>query len=185
VKRARQIAIGRLEFLKKYNGTPVEVDQRKDSDLFYLKVAYETYLREILKVEKDEDRKVESVEDEGLAAYVTEFHPRFYQLVHMYGSPLDMVNIKKEATNIAATVAAMELISHMPATLDKVFKKKLLLTMTVTALKAMCSKLYKEDVLNINLEYRGLEDTQDYPLDEEERQLSFYSMADGGKIMVK
>ena len=163
------MAIGRLEFLKKYNGTAVEAEERKDCDLFYMKVAYETYLKEILKVEKDADRKVESLEDEGLVAYVTEFHPRFYQLVHMYGSPLDMVNIKKEATNIAATAAKMELISYLPKTEGKVLEKKLLLTMTVTALKAMCSKMFKEDVLNISLEYRGLEDVQDYPLDEEYR----------------
>jgi len=149
VKRARQVAIARLEFLKKYNGTAIEAEERKDCDLFYLKVAYETYLKVILKVEKDADRKVESLEDEGLVAYVTEFHPRFYQLVHMYGSPLHMVNVKKEATNIAATAAAMELISHLPATEGKVFNKKLLLTMTVTALKAMCSKLFKEDLLKL------------------------------------
>ena len=64
-------------------------------------------------------------------------------------------------------------ISHLSATDGKVLSKKLLLSMTVTALKAMCSKLFKEDVLNIILDYRGPEDTQDYPLDEEYRQLSF------------
>lgn len=77
----------------------------------------------------------------------------------MYGSPLHLVNVKKEATSIAATAAKMELISHIPASDGKVFSKKLLLTMTVTALKAMCSKLFKEDVLNLRLEYRGPEDT--------------------------
>ena len=41
--------------------------------------------------------------------------------------------------------------------------------MTVTALKAMCSKLFKVDVLSLKLLYRGLEDTQDYELDEEFR----------------
>lgn len=52
-------------------------------------------------------------------------------------------------------------------------------------MKAMCSKLFKVDLLKVELFYRGPEDTQDYPLDEEFRQLSFYSMADGGKIMVR
>ena len=57
--------------------------------------------------------------------------------------------------------------------------------MTVAALKNMCAKLFKIDMLSIALEYRGLDDTLDYPLDEEQRQLSFYSMADGGKLYVK
>ena len=78
MKRARQIAIGRLEFLKKYNGTKIEAEERKDFDLFYLKVAYETYLREILRVQDDKERTVESLDDEGLVAYVAEHHPRFF-----------------------------------------------------------------------------------------------------------
>ena len=78
MKRARQIAIGRLEFLKKYNGTKIEAEERKDFDLFYLKVAYETYLREILQVQDDKDRTVESLDDPGLVAYVAEHHPRFF-----------------------------------------------------------------------------------------------------------
>ena len=69
--------------------------------------------------------------------------------------------------------------------MGKLVNKKLLLSMTVNALKAMCSKLFKGDMLSLRLEYRGVEDTQEYPLDEEFRQLSFYSMADGGKITVK
>jgi hypothetical protein len=53
----------------------------------------------------------------------------------------------------------MELISHLPETDGKILTKKLLLSMTVTALKGLCSKLFKEDVLNIVLDYRGPEDT--------------------------
>lgn len=79
----------------------------------------------------------------------------------------------------------MEMISEVEKTLGKVLNKKLLLTMTVTQLKSLCSKLFKGDLLKLKLYYRGLEDTQDYPLDEDFRQLSFYSMADGGKIMIK
>jgi len=57
--------------------------------------------------------------------------------------------------------------------------------MSVTDLKAMCSKLFKIDVLDQSLSYWGPEDTQEYPLDDDFRQLTFYSMADEGKIMVR
>lgn len=77
-----------MEFLKKYNGTAIEPDERKDCDLYYMKLAYATYLREVLKVKTEKDKTVEDLEDPGLAAYVMELHPRFYQLAHIYGSPL-------------------------------------------------------------------------------------------------
>lgn len=57
--------------------------------------------------------------------------------------------------------------------------------MTVNELKAMCSKLFKGDMVDLALKYWGPEDTQWYPLDEEFRQLSFYSMADGGRVVVE
>lgn len=44
---------------------------------------------------------MESIEDPDLAKYMDEFHPRFYALVHKYGSPIDMVNLKKEGKNIS------------------------------------------------------------------------------------
>ena len=67
-----------MEFLKRYNGTAIEADERRDCDLYYLKLAYATYLREILKVKDYKDKTVDDLEDPGLAAYVNEFHPRFY-----------------------------------------------------------------------------------------------------------
>jgi hypothetical protein len=57
--------------------------------------------------------------------------------------------------------------------------------MTVTALKAMCSKLFKVDILNQSLSYKGPEDKHDYLLDEDFRTLSFYSMSDGGSIILR
>jgi len=36
-----------------------------------------------------------------MAIYMEQHHPRFYELVHQYGSPLDMVNFKKEGKNIS------------------------------------------------------------------------------------
>ena len=57
--------------------------------------------------------------------------------------------------------------------------------MSVSSLKAMCSKLFKVEVIKQKLTYRGLEDTMEYPLDEDFRTLSFFSMADGGKIYIR
>lgn len=59
-----------------------------------------------------------------------------------------MVNLKNESTTISATSAKLELISKVPDN-DKTFTKKLLLSMTVAALKNMCAKLFKVDMLSI------------------------------------
>ena len=90
-----------MQYLKKYNGTRIEPHERRDFEIFYLKIAYETYLREAMLDIEEKDRKVEHIEDPDMARYMQEYHPRFYELVHLYGSPLDMVNLKKEGKNIA------------------------------------------------------------------------------------
>ena len=69
--------------------------------------------------------------------------------------------------------------------MGKTLSKKLLLTMTVNQLKAMCAKLFKIEVTQQTLMYveEGMEG--EYDFDEEYRQLSFYSIKDGGKIYVR
>ena len=57
--------------------------------------------------------------------------------------------------------------------------------MTVNQLKAMCAKLFKIEVTEQTLMYveEGVEGEFDF--EEEYRQLSFYSIKDGGKIYVR
>lgn len=112
-----------------------------------MKVAYETYLKEVLVVSNEKDRKVESIEDPDMATYMLANHPRFYDFVHTFGNPIDMVNLKSEGKNISQLSAKIELINMMPDSNGKTYNKKLLLGMSITDLKAMCSKLFKVDVL--------------------------------------
>jgi len=57
--------------------------------------------------------------------------------------------------------------------------------MNIATLKAMCSKLFKVEVIHQKLVY--IEDgfDEEYLLDEDYRQLQFYSCVDGGKIIVR
>jgi len=71
----------------------------------------------------------------------------------MYGNPIDMVSAVKEGTNISATSAKVSLVSEAPATQGKTLTKKLLLSMTVAQLKAMCSKLFKCEIIRQSLVY--------------------------------
>ena len=69
--------------------------------------------------------------------------------------------------------------------MGKTLTKKLLLSMTVNQLKAMCGKLFKVEVVEMTLMYveEGVEG--EYDFDEDYRQLSFYSIKDAGKIFVR
>jgi len=143
---ARNTVIARMQFLKNVNGSEVELGERRDAELHYLKRSYEEYLQA-----RGITTKVE-LTDEGLMKHMNEVHPRFYELVEIYGSPLEIgVTLKKEGTNIASTSAKIRMIA---ASNGKVLEKKLLLSMTVKELKAMCAKLFKIEVIKSRLIYR-------------------------------
>jgi hypothetical protein len=55
--------------------------------------------------------------------------------------------------------------------------------MTVGDLKAMCAKLFKTEVIRQTIIYKE-EDCEPYELDGDLRQLSFYSIRDGGQFIV-
>lgn len=172
---ARNTVIARLQFLKNINGSEIDTGERKDAELHYLKQSYVEYIQ----TNKLEQRV--ELTDEGLMRHMNESHPRWYQLVETYGSPLDIVSLKKEGTNIASTSAKIKLIGTNAG--GKVLEKKLLLSMTVKDLKGMCAKLFKIEVIKSKLTYHFSE-CEPYELDEEYRTLSFYSITDGGEVHV-
>ena len=168
----RSIVISRVQFLKSVNGSEIEPGERRDAELHYLKRTYEDYVQG-----KKLEQRVE-LTDETLMTYMNEVNPRWYELVETYGSPLDMISLKKEGTNIASTSAKLFLAGP-----GKILAKKLLLSMTVKDLKSMCGKLFKIEALKVHLMYQ-YQDCAEYHLDDELRQLSFYSMSDEGIVNV-
>lgn len=56
--------------------------------------------------------------------------------------------------------------------------------MTVNALKSMCAKLFKVEVIRQKLVYKEEGSNDVYELDEDYRQLSFYSLRDNGNIHI-
>lgn len=171
---ARNTLIAKLQFLRTLNGSEVEPGERRDAELHYLKRSYEEYVQS-----RGLQSRVE-LADEALIKHMNESHPRWYELVEIYGSPLDIVSLKKEGTNIASTSARLKLAGPGGKTLEK----KLLLSMTLKDLKAMCGKLFKIEILRVRLSY-SIEGSEFYHLDDELRQLSYYSMADGGEVKVE
>ena len=67
----------------------------------------------------------------------------------------------------------------------KTLSRKLLDTMTVSALKAMLAKFFKVEVLNQSITYQALDDVEPLPIDNDLKQLSFFGFSEGGKLYVK
>jgi hypothetical protein len=74
--------------LKNLNGSSVEEGERKESEIVFLKKAYEDYIR---------GNKITTrleLNDENLMKYMNEVNPRWYELVEIYGNPIDTVSLK-------------------------------------------------------------------------------------------
>ena len=57
--------------------------------------------------------------------------------------------------------------------------------MTVAQLKSLCSKLFQVEALQVVLVYKEDGFDGEYTFDEDQRQLSFFSVRDGGRIYVR
>lgn len=84
---ARAIIIARLKYLEKYRGGDIPKTEKKDCELFYMKQSYLEFTKLV--------GQATSLEDERLMAYMTENHPRWYELVEMYGNPIEELNANK------------------------------------------------------------------------------------------
>jgi len=82
----RNFVISRLQYLKSINGSEIHTQERRDAELHYLKRTYEEY------VQANSQTRVE-LTDEALQKHMMEQHPRWYELVETYGSPIDIVSL--------------------------------------------------------------------------------------------
>ena len=104
--------------------------------------------RQFLEVIGDKQSLPTDLDDQRLQNFMTLEHSRFFQLCEKYGSPIGMVQIQKELNLISNSSAKVDIVSEVEATKGKSLNKKLLLSMTVAQLKAMCSKFFKVEVIN-------------------------------------
>ena len=80
--------IAKMKYLDKYWGGDIPKSEKKDCELFYMKTSYLEFTKVI--------GKVTSLEDEKLSQYMQEHHPWWYELVEMYGNPIEELNSDKQ-----------------------------------------------------------------------------------------
>ena len=104
--KARECAIARVQYVRTFNGTPIEDNHRKDHEIGYLNES----LRECLKHYQQlagivEEVKIEELDDPRLSDFMLNFHPRWYQLAEVHGNPLGTIKLQNEKHNIATSSA--------------------------------------------------------------------------------
>lgn len=171
----RTNCIARIAKLESINGSVLKETERRDSEIVYVRESYEKFL-----AESKADPRTMTIEDPKLVEYMVLENPRWFALAEQYGNPIEMIREMQDLANtsLSKQSAKVELVGP-----GRAVSKKLLVVMTVKALRAMCGKLFKApDVSEVVLVYE-VEDFS-YVLEEDMRQLSFYGVADGGRIKV-
>ena len=152
---ARQMVIGKIRKVKRLNGSAIRDVDRKDAELFYIKRAYEEYL--VLKKQKEEEKEpAEEDKNSEMVKFMKEEHPRWDELVEIYGNPAKMLNEKKDAmgSSLQQHTATITLIAQVVPPIDKPpFEKKLPLNISVQALKGINIYNTKHHCTNINSFY--------------------------------
>jgi len=104
--KARECAIARVQFVRTFNGAPIEDIDRKDNETVYVNDC----LRKCLLFYKTQAAPSEEVadftelDDPRLIAFMKP-HPRWYELVELYGNPLGTIKLVNEKHNIATSSA--------------------------------------------------------------------------------
>lgn len=173
----KQNIIARIAQLKFLNGTEIKPIERKDAEIVYIRKSYEEFIK------LNDNKQALGETDQKLKHFMANVHPRWYELIDKFGSPIEMVSLKQD-------VAASKMQSNSASLIlkcgdKKPLAKKLILSTTIATLKSICSKLFKVEVIKQSLSYQEKGKAFTCELDDNLKQLSFYGVSDGGTIEIK
>jgi len=171
---ARQFIIAKIQGLQTLNRTQVERSERRGAEFDYLKKFYKDWLLY--------DNSKNDIQNKHSSFLV--LHPTFPHLLQKYGEP-DENEIKGRSTLIKDNLISVYIFS--PQCPDKPsLTKKLPAEMTVGKLKALVKRTFKISSPELTLTLLFNKDqSQKTVLDNNLRQLSFYSISDKDQIAVE
>ena len=176
---ARQLAIARISSLKSLNGTNINQSERRWAEIDYLKTYGQKWI-ELSKLENSEEKEA------ALKSFLQEFN-RYDTIVKMYGEPEPgdgaKVDTSLKASLLRLKIRSPELIGSAETV------KKIPSSMNVRALRALLQRLYKSQAggnrLRISLLSGGAGAEQEVEIDNDMREVSFYSVSDGDTLLVR
>ncbi|KAF8774601.1 Tubulin-specific chaperone E like protein [Argiope bruennichi] len=170
---ARQLIIAKIQGLETLNRTQIERSEKRGAELDYLK----RYRNEwVTNYGNGTQNKLSD-------AFMTE-HPTYIMLLQKHGAA-DENEVKEQSALIKDNLICVKIFSpNMP---DKpMLIKKLPAEMTVGKLKALVKRMFKVAAQEVTLTRLFKEDeSQKTEMDNNLRQLSFYSISDQDKIAVE
>ncbi|XP_070577228.1 tubulin-specific chaperone E-like [Ptychodera flava] len=172
----RQLLIAKIGALINCNGSEVPTIERRTAELDYLK----KFGQEWLKSGGDRDPARNRPNGE-----FCKNHPRYHTLLEIYGAPEDSEMSAAPSTALKNTLIHVSITCpQKPET--KTVSKKLPGSMTVQKLKMLIQRLFKVSTSDQKLAYISKKIGEpEVEIDNDMRQLSFYSIENEDTIVVK
>ncbi|OWF42186.1 tubulin-specific chaperone E-like [Mizuhopecten yessoensis] len=171
----RQLIVAKIAGLEHCNRTKVTKEERRGAEIDYLKRFGQLWIKS--GGSQDDKNKKPSTE-------FTSQHPRYQDLVRVYGPP-ENSEMKQKEKSLKDSLITINITS--PYDPDKGTKqKKIPETMTVQKLKALIQKLFKWDNGELQLSYETKKMKKvEIEFDNDLRPISFYSIEPGDTILVR
>ncbi|KFM75160.1 Tubulin-specific chaperone E, partial [Stegodyphus mimosarum] len=169
---ARQLIIAKILGLETLNRTKVERSERRGAELDYLKKYHNSWLTS--------GGCLDLTKSKPSNAFLTE-HPTYPALLQKHGAA-DENETKTESSRLKDNLVCVNIFSPLLPDKQPV-TKKLPVEMTVGKLKALVQRIFKVGAQNVTLTRLFKEDeSQKTEMDNNLRQLSYYSLSDQDKI---
>jgi len=173
----RQLVVARISSIQYLNGSVVTTEERKWSEIDYLKTHGEEYLA-LAEIE-DVSARATAVEQFMKA------HNRYEEIVQKYGEPQKGEGV---AVDTSLKSSLMKLKVRCPDTIGSAETvKKVPSSMTISKLKALLRRVYKTAPSSAVMELYllGQSSSSELRLDNDLRELSFYSAVEGDTVLVR
>ncbi|GFV75045.1 tubulin-specific chaperone E [Trichonephila clavipes] len=167
---SRQLIIAKIQGLEMLNRTQIDRSERRGAELDYLK----RYRREWVESCQNSTQPSQSFMAE---------HSTYLALLQKHGAP-DENEIKVQSTLIKDNLICVKIFS--PLMPDKpILTKKLPAEMTVGKLKVLVQRIFKVAAHQVTLTRLFQDESQRTEMDNNLKELSFYSVSDQDKISVE
>ncbi|KRZ61259.1 Tubulin-specific chaperone E [Trichinella nativa] len=169
--RSRQFVIAKIAHLRVFNKVAISAAERKGSEIDYLKNYGTTWLKL---------RNAKGMED-NLACFLSE-HPRFMDLVKLYGEPDHFETVKNPLKNMTQCMQMLKFTySDKPAV-----EKRVPNFLTVQKLKILVGELFHLKPQLVKLSYKSSRNPDIVvSLDHDLYSLSYYSVEENDIIIVE
>ena len=171
VANTRQFTIGRVKGLITVNGSEVRKKEREEAEKYYLKQC---------------GREKQSKSSEDNTFDITISHPRYNELVNIYGDPCEAEKQSSQAAKVSHefVVLYIKSVAASVASNAAPLEKKIPYGLTIHKLKQMCQRLFKLEVSKQRLFYIDVGHSLPEPLKDDFTDVDFYGVKDGGTIIM-